>query len=107
MPTVLDTIQRESSVGLFQRELNEALRQVTRTGREKPDAFLNLPATLRGFVAKFPVKIEGKPIDLVSHRYLLPNDGDGSENFKVTCPQESDVRHSDCVQSTQQSPIHS
>jgi len=70
MPSLIDSVQRESSVGLFQRELNAMLRQVTQMGREKQDAFAQLPSTLKGFIERFPVKIEGKPIDLVSHRYL-------------------------------------
>jgi hypothetical protein len=101
MPSLIEQVQVGSLLGAFQRELSDALRQATQDGRDKPDAFLSLPSTLRGFVERFPVKIEGKPIDLVQHRYLAPvyeatrfDCGEGLTEVAMTGAHRADAQRS-------------
>lgn len=53
-------------------QMSKGFFQACNVSSERPDALKDLPKTLRGFVEKFPVKVEGKPIDLDQHRYLAP-----------------------------------
>ena len=72
MPSIIDQVQVESPLMTFQREMAEGFRRATQEGRERPEVFTKLPETLRGFVEKFPVRVEGKLIDLTDHAYLAP-----------------------------------
>lgn len=62
-PTIDEILNLQLSAGFF---------EACNISSDKPDALKDLPPNLRGFVEKFPVKIEGKPIDLTEHRYLAP-----------------------------------
>lgn len=45
---------------------------MTREHRPKPEALDDLPVTLSEFSERFPVKVDGQPLDLTEHSYLKP-----------------------------------
>lgn len=72
MIEVLERAHNPSIEEILNLEISKGFLQACNVSSDRPDALKNLPETLRGFIDKFPIKVDNKPMDFTRHRYLAP-----------------------------------